>query len=207
MKRITWFPFVAIGVAGIGLVCPTGAFAAPPAPAPAPKATAPAPAPAPKVTAPAPAPTPAPKVTTPALAPAPAAKTAAPAITDVTLGAGGSLQGQVLNSKGAPVPQTTVTVKAAGSSVTTVTDSQGNFSVAGVKGGVVEANAAGSTSVLRAWTPEASPPSACKVPVTVTCDPIVRGQSPGGPGYQWPTEQLGCHLPECKLPPPGLICR
>ena len=144
----------------------------------------------------------------PAATPIAAHPAAAPPIADVTLGKGGSLSGQVVDAQGAPLAQTTVTVRSAGTDVaTTVTDAQGNFSVAGLKGGVVETNAAGSSSVLRAWTADASPPSSNKSVVTVACRPVVRGQSPGGPSYPWPTSKLGVCLPRCQSPAPGPICR
>ena len=108
-----------------------------------------------------------------------ASATETPSILDVSLGDGAALSGQVLDAQGAPLAQTTVTVRRFGADVASaVTDTQGWFSVRGLQGGVHEVTCGGSSAVCRAWTADASPPSANKSILIVAGGPVSRGQYP-----------------------------
>jgi Carboxypeptidase regulatory-like domain len=103
-------------------------------------------------------------------------------ILDVSLGDGGTLSGQVLDVQGAPIAQTTVTVRNSGSDpASAVTDAQGSFSVAGLKGGVYEVTVNGASGTFRLWTAAASPPSANKGVLIVSGAQTTRGQFFTGP--------------------------
>jgi len=103
-------------------------------------------------------------------------------ISDVRLGEGGTLFGQVLDVQGAPLAQATVTVRCAGSDVaSTVTDTQGSFSVGGLQGGVYEVTTDGGSGTFRLWTADASPPSANKGALIVSGGETTRGQFFRGP--------------------------
>ncbi|HEX4142506.1 MAG TPA: carboxypeptidase regulatory-like domain-containing protein [Pirellulales bacterium] len=174
MKRFRLFRYVATGIAGFGLVLPTGAMAAQPDATPTAASEAPG-----------------------------------PSIIDVTLGQGGTLRGQVVDAQGVPMALTTVTVRAAGTEVASaVTDAQGNFSIVGVHGGVIEADAAGGSSMLRVWTANASPPSANKSVLLVADGPVARGQSSIGPSIQLPIAKIGPSLPGSPIGPPSpIVCQ
>jgi hypothetical protein len=157
MKRLKLLQHVAGGIAGLGLVLPSGLIAAQPSAAQSGAAISGA----------------------TAVAARPASSSAA---LDVALGEGGTLVGQVVDGQGAPLVRTAVTFRSAGSAVArTTTDERGSFSVAGLKGGILEVEAAGGTSAVRVWTASASPPSANKAVLIVAGNPIARGQFFKGP--------------------------
>jgi hypothetical protein len=111
--------------------------------------------------------------------PAPAAANTAetPSILDVRLGEGGTLSGQVLNAQGAPMPQASVTIRNSGGDVaSTVTDSQGSFSIRGLHGGVYEVTTNEGSGTFRLWTADASPPAANQRVLIVSGDQTTRGQ-------------------------------
>ena len=147
MKRLKWLQQVAGGIAGLGLVLPSGLMAAQPAAAPA------------------------------------AARAAqSPAVVDVALGDGGTLVGQLVDGQGVPLPRIVVSLRSAGTDLaSTLTDERGSFSVAGLRGGILEVQAAGTTSAVRVWTADASPPSANRTVLIVAGDPVARGQFFKGP--------------------------
>ena len=147
MKRLRLLQHVASGIAGLGLVLPSGVMAAQPA------------------------------------ATSVAARAAqSPAVVDVALGDGGTLVGQVVDGQGVPLPRTAVSLRSAGTDLaSTLTDEKGSFSVAGLKGGILEVQAAGGTSAVRVWTAGASPPSANHAVLIVAGDPVARGQFFKGP--------------------------
>jgi hypothetical protein len=147
MKRFHWLQYTAAGIAGFGLVLPSGLLAADASRAPV-LATA--------------------------------AET--PSILDVSLGKDAALVGQVLDVQGAPMAQTTVTIRSSGADVASaVTDAQGSFSISGLQGGVYEVTAAGGSGTFRVWTAEASPPSASKGVLIVSGGQTTRGQFFRGP--------------------------
>ncbi|HEX4145191.1 MAG TPA: carboxypeptidase-like regulatory domain-containing protein [Pirellulales bacterium] len=106
-----------------------------------------------------------------------AAAAETPSILDVSLGDGGTLSGQVLDTQGVPLAKTTVTVRSAGSeTASAVTDAQGSFAISGLKGGVYEVTTAGGSGTFRLWTADASPPSANKQVLIVAGGQTTRGQ-------------------------------
>ncbi len=112
------------------------------------------------------------------------------AVTDVALGDGGVLVGQVLNAQGAAVAGAPVLIRSAGHDVLQVTaDSNGHFSASGLKGGVFEVAAGEHRGVYRLWAPRTAPPAANRGIMAVSGD-AVRAQyapppapGPAGPGY------------------------
>jgi hypothetical protein len=123
-------------------------------------------------------------------APVLASQAETPSILDVSLGEGGTLNGQVLNAQGGPVSQTVVTVRSPAANVSSaVTDMQGYFSIPGLQGGVYEVKCGGSSGAFRLWTANASPPSANKGVLLVIGGPVSRGQCSVGqccPGQSSP---------------------
>jgi hypothetical protein len=118
--------------------------------------------------------------------PVPASAAESQAISDVSLGEGGTLNGQVLNGQGLPLAKATVTVRSNGNDIASAaTDVQGRFSIHGLRGGVYELTCGGSSGIFRLWTANASPPSAKAEVLLVAGGPISRGQcyqAPGPPG-------------------------
>jgi hypothetical protein len=70
-----------------------------------------------------------------------------------------------------------VVVQAAGQEIArTLTDSEGNFRVDGLKGGVHRVNAADQQSLYRLWAPSTAPPAAQRGLMLVSATDVVRGQ-------------------------------
>lgn len=85
----------------------------------------------------------------------------APVVTDVALQQGGVLQGQVVDSQGAPQADSTVQVTHMGTTVAAVkTDAQGRFSVSGLRGGVHAIETVEGAGAYRLWAPNTAPPVA-----------------------------------------------
>lgn len=119
---------------------------------------------------------------------APAAK--APVISDLALGTGGTLRGKVVDRQGIAVDGAPVSVRYAGKEVaTSVTDRDGQFQVAQLRGGAYHVVAGNSQGLYRAWSPDTAPPSAVTEAVLVSNpEPIVRGQSEGDM-QEWNSDQ------------------
>src|SRR5688500_8644927 len=82
-----------------------------------------------------------------------------PAVADVALARGGLLQGQVVDAKGSPMKGAPVSVWHENQQVAkTVSDDNGQFQVAGLRGGVHMVVAGQNSSTYRLWTAEAAPP-------------------------------------------------
>ncbi|HEY1786024.1 MAG TPA: carboxypeptidase-like regulatory domain-containing protein [Pirellulales bacterium] len=114
---------------------------------------------------------------TPAAAPSQSSGVQGPAILDVTLNEGGTLTGQVVNAQGKPLAKTAVSVRTCGNDVAGVaTDAEGNFAVAGLRGGVYEVDSAGGAGYFRLWNTGTSPPSAHKGVLIVAGEQVSRGQ-------------------------------
>ena len=89
---------------------------------------------------------------------APSGSAQSPTISDVSLGEGGILTGQVLTGQGAPLPQSTVIVRGIGSeAITTISDPQGRFAIRGLKGGTYEVVSGGGYGVFRAVDAQCQP--------------------------------------------------
>jgi hypothetical protein len=131
--------------------------------------------------------------TRPLLATEPAAPRAAAEFSDVRLAAGGSLNGQVVDSASAPVGGAVVTLSARGSVVAqTTTDKNGRFAAPLSKGGVYLVSAAGAERVVRTWTEQAAPPAAREGVLLVADETAVRGQAGGWVGrYGLPIGLVG----------------
>jgi hypothetical protein len=101
-------------------------------------------------------------------------------IIDVSLADGGMLRGQVVSDHGAVQPGAAVAVLRGKEVVaTTTTDGQGQFTVAGMKGGMYVVAANGTASVVRAWAPHTAPPAAVQGVLLVPPSQSVRAQGGG----------------------------
>lgn len=104
---------------------------------------------------------------------------------DVELHEGGVLLGQMLNAQGVATAGATVVLQTAGKEVARVlTDKDGRFRVAGLKGGVHLVATAGQQGVYRLWAPRTAPPAAQRGLMLVSSTDVVRGQ-------------CGCGTPVC----------
>jgi hypothetical protein len=101
-----------------------------------------------------------------------------PQVVDVALGGGGLLRGQVVDTQGAPLKDTPVSVWFANHQVATTTaDENGQFSVSGLRGGVHQVVAGQGSGVYRLWTAEAAPPTAKSGTLIIPGQTVVRGQN------------------------------
>jgi hypothetical protein len=98
-------------------------------------------------------------------------------IVDVSLADGGTLRGQVVSDHGAVQPGAAVSVLRGQEVVATATtDSLGQFTVGGMKGGMYVVSANGAASVVRAWAPHTAPPAAVQGVLLVPPSQAVRAQ-------------------------------
>ena len=106
------------------------------------------------------------------------ARRQAEAVRDLALGAGGLLQGQVVNKDGLPERDATVSVLRDGETVATAkTDAEGAFAVAGMSGGVFAITSGKASGIVRAWSHGTAPPAASRGVLLVPSDLTARGQS------------------------------
>ncbi len=99
-------------------------------------------------------------------------------VLDVALDAAGCLHGQVTNQDGAPLAHVHVFVSQQQRQVgATMTDSDGWFSLAGLRGGVYQIEASHSQVTWRVWASGAAPPSAHRAALIVAGGDTVRGQN------------------------------
>lgn len=103
-------------------------------------------------------------------------------VVDLALGRGGQLAGQLLDSSGRPFPDELVVVQnvSGGQRREARTDSQGQFVVAGLGGGVVQLTGAGTSLLCRCWTHTAAPPAAADRVLLIAGEEVERGQRPIG---------------------------
>ena len=109
----------------------------------------------------------------------PTAMTAAPlvALSDVALGNGGVLVGQVVDAQGAAVAMATVTLADHKQEIAQVrADQEGKFSVPGLRGGVYRISFRGQDAMYRLWAPNTAPPVAQQGVILVVGDNVIRGQ-------------------------------
>jgi hypothetical protein len=100
-----------------------------------------------------------------------------PTVGDVALRTGGQLVGQVLSDAGSPLASSPVTIRQQGRELgRTVTDANGVFAVAGLRGGTYTVAAAGAAVAFRLWAPGTAPPSAVHSAMVVAGERIVRAQ-------------------------------
>ena len=101
----------------------------------------------------------------------------APLISDIALGPGGTLAGQVVSEAGQGVPGIPVTVRHNETVVATTTSgAEGKFIVGGLQGGIFHVSAGQGLEIYRLWAPETAPPAAGKVALIVHNGITVRGQ-------------------------------
>lgn len=104
-------------------------------------------------------------------------------VTDVALGPGGVLRGQVVNSGGAALQDAKVAVFQSREAVaTSQAGPNGEFEFRGLRGGVYQLGTENGTMTCRLWTSESAPPSARTSVALVSSDMVVRGQYYGRPG-------------------------
>jgi hypothetical protein len=117
-----------------------------------------------------------------AKSPAVVARSAVTAPADVALQEGGVLTGQVVNTAGQPQAFTPVSLVTSGKEIArATTDSQGQFRVASLKGGVYQVSTNGSQGVYRFWAPRTAPPTSISGLNLVSGQEVLRGQMGGGP--------------------------
>jgi hypothetical protein len=116
----------------------------------------------------------------------------APAVTDVALGPGNILSGQLMDSHGVPLANVLVSLQDdQGREVAHVTtDEQGRFAVQGVRGGVHQIVTPQGRWFYRLWTTETAPPSAQQGALMVSGDETVRGAAPHSGLKFWYTNPL-----------------
>jgi hypothetical protein len=102
-------------------------------------------------------------------------------VRDLSLGANGTLTGQVVNSQGQAQAGAQVQVFQQEQKVASATaDADGNFSVAGLRGGVHQIAAGEGVQVYRFWSANTAPPAATNRAMLVSDSNVVRGGSRGG---------------------------
>jgi hypothetical protein len=102
-------------------------------------------------------------------------------VRDLSLGDNGTLTGQVVNSQGLSQSGAQVQILQRDKQVaSTTTDAEGNFSVAGLRGGVHQIAAGAGMQVYRFWSSNTAPPAAASRAMIVSDTNIVRGGSRGG---------------------------
>jgi hypothetical protein len=106
-----------------------------------------------------------------------AVQPAAPAVLDVALADGGRMQGQVVDPQGQPVAKTSVAVLHDGKEVAlTTTDSEGNFTISGLRSGQHVIVAGDDGKLVRMWSQNTAPPSANSRVMITKGQQIARGQ-------------------------------
>ncbi|MAT71710.1 MAG: hypothetical protein CMJ58_19560 [Planctomycetaceae bacterium] len=96
---------------------------------------------------------------------------------DVALGDGGTLVGQLVDAQGAPLAGAPVSIQSGGREIVrATTDAQGQFSITGLKGGMLEIAAPGHYQSYRCWAPRTAPPAANSGVLMVANGDLLRGQ-------------------------------
>jgi hypothetical protein len=99
-------------------------------------------------------------------------------IQDVALGAGGSLNGQVVTTAGAAANGQQVLVRHASlGTVALQAESDGRFAATGLRGGVYQIAAGDAVKVVRLWAPGTAPPTATSEVLVVADGDVLRGQA------------------------------
>ncbi len=118
-----------------------------------------------------------------AMAAAPLATPSPTAPSDVALGDGGVLVGQVVDAEGVAVAMATVTLVDHKQEIAQVrADQEGKFSVPGLRGGVYRISSRGQNAMVRLWAPHTAPPIAQQGVILVVGDDVIRGQYGNSPG-------------------------
>ena len=102
---------------------------------------------------------------------------------DVALGEGGVLVGQVVDAQGVAVAMAKVTLADHKQEIAQVrADQEGKFSVPGLRGGVYRISSRGQDAMYRLWAPHTAPPVAQQGVILVVGDDVIRGQYGTSPG-------------------------
>jgi hypothetical protein len=119
-------------------------------------------------------------------APRPAVTTtqASSPVSDVALGPGGLLTGQLLDANLRPAPDVSVAIQCDEQTIaTTHSDANGVFAVAGLRGGIHRITTPEASQVYRFWATGTAPPRAATSAQVVSGTEIVRGQWGGHTPY------------------------
>jgi len=104
-----------------------------------------------------------------------------PAVIDVALDDGGALDGQVVDVRGNPVVQTSVSIYQLDREVAcAATDRSGHFRVSGLRGGMYRLATGKTVRTYRFWAPGTAPPSVRSGTLVVPNEEQVLGQGPTG---------------------------
>jgi hypothetical protein len=105
------------------------------------------------------------------------AQAAQPVVRDVALRSSGVLQGQVLDTQGAPQAGLQVTLAQHGKAIAVAnTGIDGRFQMANLSAGVYEMQTPMGSNVYRLWAPRTAPPSAQDGVLIVAGEEYARGQ-------------------------------
>jgi hypothetical protein len=110
---------------------------------------------------------------------------ALPAFTDIALETGGVLTGTVVDAQGNSQAGSAVAILHDGQQVAaTITNEQGEFRVARLRGGLHQVVAGEGSALYRFWSPETAPPAAAERAMIVADGTIQRNQ------YQSPIKRV-----------------
>jgi hypothetical protein len=116
-------------------------------------------------------------------------------VRDIALGAGGVLNGQVLDAHGNACRDVSVRLVKLGSSdgeiARKTTGAEGQFEFAGLAGGIYRVETPGAASVYRVWAPKTAPPSASPAALVVQGNQAVRGNLGGIGPLGWALIAVG----------------
>lgn len=106
-----------------------------------------------------------------------------PAAIDVAMAKDGTVSGRVLDADQTGVAKTEVSIRQGKMEVAkTVTDADGRFEIANVKGGVYVVAANSGFGLFRFWTAKSAPPKAHEQVLLMSKAVVVRAQSPNDGG-------------------------
>jgi hypothetical protein len=104
-------------------------------------------------------------------------------IRDAALGSGGLLVGRLLDAQGQSLPAAPVAILSDQQVIAeTMTDANGAFAVAGLRGGVHQIQAGNTVQLYRLWAPGTEPPGAERFAQLVSGPDVVRGNWDGHGG-------------------------
>lgn len=105
-------------------------------------------------------------------------KVVPPAAIDVAMAKDGTISGRVLNSEQNGVPKTEVAILQGKTEVAkAVTDDDGRFEIANVKGGMYVLTANGGYGLFRFWTAKSAPPKSHSEVLLMSNSVVVRAQN------------------------------
>jgi len=107
-------------------------------------------------------------------------------ITDVGLSDTGRLVGQLVDTQGRPIRNSSVELAKRGEKAALATTNElGYFAVDNLQAGVYVATAPGTSQMVRVWAPRTAPPSASNGLLMVQPETTVRGFTAAGGGINW----------------------